>query len=121
MNLYMKRMTQFAGAATVLLTALNGSIAFAADWVDTAKNDPAALFAEKCGMCHRTQGMGTTLLQRRYEGEQALLENRRDLQPEFVRSVVRSGFNNMFPISRGEVSDAQLEQIVEHLTQERGE
>ena len=47
--------------------------------------------------------------------------NRRDLAPEFVRTVVRSGFNNMFPISRGEVSDAQLERIISHLTQEKAE
>lgn len=93
----------------------------AAEWVDTGHSEPEPLFAEKCGMCHRAQGMGTTLLQRRYDPERALLENRRDLAPEFIRTVVRSGFNNMFPISRGEVSDAQLDQIIAHLTQERGE
>lgn len=93
----------------------------AAEWTDTSHSEPEPLFAEKCGMCHRAQGMGTTLLQRRYDPELALLENRRDLAPEFIRTVVRSGFNNMFPISRGEVSDAQLEQIIAHLTQERGE
>jgi cytochrome c5 len=84
-------------------------------------NEPMQLFGEKCGMCHRVQGMGTTLLQRRYDPEQALLENRRDLAPEFIRSAVRSGFNNMFPISRGEVSDLQLDHIISYLTQERGE
>ncbi|HHX81982.1 MAG TPA: cytochrome c, partial [Pseudomonadaceae bacterium] len=51
--------------------------------------------------------------------DQALLENRRDLQPAFIRNVVRSGFNNMFPLSRGEVSDEQLDKIVAHLTRER--
>lgn len=91
----------------------------AAEWVDTSHSEPEPLFAEKCGMCHRAQGMGTTLLARRYDPELALLENRRDLEPEFIRSVVRSGFNNMFPLSRGEVSDAQLERIIAHLTQER--
>ena len=93
----------------------------APQWVETAGSGPEQLFAEKCGMCHRVQGMGTTLLQRRYDPELALLENRRDLAPEFVRTVVRSGFNNMFPISRGEVSDAQLERIISHLTQEKAE
>jgi len=93
----------------------------AQDWIDTVRNEPAQLFVEKCGMCHREQGMGTTLLQRRHESGQALLENRRDLAPEFIRTVVRSGFNNMFPISRGEVSDAQLDSIIRHLTQGRGE
>jgi len=93
----------------------------AQEWVATGYSEPEQLFGEKCGMCHRVQGMGTTLLQRRYDPEQALLENRRDLAPEFIRTVVRGGFSNMFPISRGEVSDAQLESIIVHLTQERGE
>jgi cytochrome c5 len=93
----------------------------AAEWVDTSHATPETLFAEKCGMCHRAQGMGTTLLARRYDPETALLENRRDLQGEFIRTVVRSGFNNMFPISRGEVSDAQLDSIVEHLTREQAQ
>ena len=90
----------------------------AEDWADTAKTEPRALYEEKCGMCHQANGMGTTLLSRRFDAEQALLENRRDLQPAFIRTVVRSGFNNMFPISRGEVSDAQLESIVGYLTRE---
>ena len=107
-------------SCTGLLLCATTSLS-AAEWVDTSHSEPEPLFAEKCGMCHRVQGMGTTLLQRRYDPDLALLENRRDLAPEFIRTVVRSGFNNMFPISRGEVSDAQLEQIIAHLTQERGE
>lgn len=104
----------------LLLPAVAASLR-AQEWVDTSHSEPQALFAEKCGMCHRAQGMGTTLLQRRYDPELALLENRRDLAPEFIRTVVRSGFNNMFPISRGEVSDAQLDRIIAHLTQEKPE
>ena len=46
--------------------------ASAAEWVDTSHREPEPLFAEKCGMCHRAQGMGTTLLQRRYDPELAL-------------------------------------------------
>jgi hypothetical protein len=111
---------------TLLLVSCLGlmpgaTILHAQEWVETGYSEPEKLFGEKCGMCHRVQGMGTTLLQRRYDPEQALLENRRDLAPELIRTVVRSGFNNMFPISRGEVSDAQLESIIVHLTQERGE
>ena len=90
----------------------------AEDWVDLTSTEPRALYEEKCGMCHQANGMGTTLLARRFDADQALLENRRDLQPEFVRTAVRNGFNNMFPISRGEVSDAQLESIVAYLTRE---
>ena len=74
-----------------------------------------ALFAEKCGMCHRSGGMGTGILERRMDNELALLENRNDLQKVFIENVVRNGFITMFPISRAEVSDEQLDQIATYL------
>lgn len=87
-----------------------------ADWENTAKISPEGIFGEKCGMCHRAMGMGSVILGRRYEGAQALLENRDNLSGQFIRTVVRQGYNNMFPLSRGEVSDEQLEMIIKHLT-----
>lgn len=92
-----------------------GSVA-AQEWVSLEKTEGAALFGEKCGMCHRAGGMGTGILGRRLDPEQALLENRRDLQPVYIETVVRSGFGVMFPLSRGEVSDAQLQKLITHLT-----
>ncbi len=105
-------------ACLAVLGTLVGTTVYAEDWVDTTSTEPRALYEEKCGMCHQANGMGTTLLSRRYDAEQALLENRRDLEGTFIRTAVRSGFNNMFPISRGEVSDAQLDSIVAYLTRE---
>jgi|GEM_PF-766797 cytochrome c5 len=87
-------------------------------WIDLEKQDAAALFGEKCGMCHKAGGMGTTILSRRLQGEQALLENRLDLKAEYITAVVRTGFGVMYPISRGEVSDEQLVKIQQHLVKE---
>jgi len=44
-----------------------------------------------------------------------LLENRNDLQGPYIKTVVRNGFGVMFPLSRGEVSDAQLDMIAAYL------
>lgn len=88
------------------------------NWVDLEKKDGAALFGEKCGMCHKAGGMGTGILARRLQGDQSLLENRTDLKREFISTVVRSGFGLMYPISRGEVSDEQLAKIAQHLVKE---
>jgi mono/diheme cytochrome c family protein len=98
--------------------ALAGWVQLQADeeWIELGNKSGEALYAEKCGMCHRDSGMGTTLLARRYDPELAVLENRRDLQSVFVETVVRNGFNNMFPISRGEVSDKQLQEIARYLS-----
>lgn len=82
----------------------------------TARAAPGeAAFAEKCGMCHRAGGMGTALLARRLEGEQALLEARGDLDSGFVIQAARIGIGNMPRISRGEVSDAELAEIAAYL------
>jgi cytochrome c5 len=104
-------------AAALLLSAASVQ---AEEWVTLEKSDGAALFGEKCGMCHRATGMGTGILGRRMSPELALLENRTDLQPEFIQTVVRGGFGVMFPISRGEVSDEQLQKLVDYLVKEEG-
>lgn len=88
--------------------------------VDLTKQSPAEIFGEKCGMCHRGNGMGSTLLGRRYQGDQAQLENRTDLQAAFIATVVRGGLGVMYPISRGEVSDEQLAKITQHLVKQGG-
>jgi len=86
-------------------------------WTSLEKTGGENLFQEKCGMCHGdAMGMGTGLLGRRLPAEQALLENREDLQVPFIKNVVRAGFGVMFPMSRGEVSDDQLQAISEYLS-----
>jgi hypothetical protein len=57
--------------------------------------------------------MGTGLLARRTE--QPLLEKRTDLTVDYVVQAARMGIGNMPAIPRGEVSDAELQLIAEHL------
>jgi mono/diheme cytochrome c family protein len=77
--------------------------------------DAEALYVEKCGMCHRGNGMGSGLLARRLPPDMAALEARAGLTEEFVTTVVRTGVLNMPPLSRAEVSDPQLAAIAEYL------
>jgi mono/diheme cytochrome c family protein len=95
-----------------------GSAAFATD--PPPAGAPAAgagreLFTEKCGMCHRSTGMGTGLLSRRYPKGQEQLEARTNLSAAFVTNVVRHGLNNMPALSRAEVSDPQLATVAAYL------
>ncbi len=77
----------------------------------------AALFQEKCVMCHGVMGMGTGLLARRLGPDQpAELAKRTDLDRDYVLAVVRAGLGNMPAIPRGEVSDPQLGLIADYLT-----
>jgi len=90
------------------------------NWVSLEKTTSQELFKEKCGMCHGdVMGMGTGILARRMDPEIALLEKRDDLQGPFIENVVRSGFGVMFPMSRGEVSDVQLQSIIGYLEEEK--
>lgn len=88
------------------------------DWTDLSATDGAGLYASKCAMCHGDNGMGAFILQRRMPPDRVALEARDDLQPAFVRNAVRNGQGLMFPMSRAEVSDDQLDRVVQYLTEE---
>lgn len=76
-----------------------------------------ALFTERCGMCHQTNGMGVGILSRRPgDASKGLLEQREDISAAVVRVVVRTGIGNMPRISRGEVSDPELAVVAEYLS-----
>jgi len=75
-----------------------------------------AAFVHRCGMCHREGGTGTFILARRLGKEQSMLEQRTNLQPEYIRYVVRWGFVNMPRMSRVELPDADLDAVVDYLT-----
>ncbi len=79
-------------------------------------SEAEALFVEKCSMCHRDLGMGTVLLSRRMDPSLAKLEDRNDLNADYIKSAARHGIGNMPPIQPGEVSDEQLDIIANYLT-----
>ncbi len=77
------------------------------------------LFQRRCAMCHGAVGMGTGLLARRMKPEVAQLEAREDLSAAYVERAARIGILNMPPITRGDVSDAQLASIAQYLAKGR--
>jgi mono/diheme cytochrome c family protein len=86
----------------------------------TAGRDGAALLSNRCGYCHLVGGMGTNLLtkQRIAAGqppETALLVNRTDLTPEYIKSVVRMGKGAMPHQTKVDVTDAELDSIADYL------
>lgn len=85
-----------------------------------AGRDGAALFSNRCGACHLAGGMGTNLLtkQRIAAGEppeSGMLANRTDLTADYVKGMVRGGKVAMPPLSRVEVTDAELDSIAAYL------
>ncbi|MEJ1966641.1 MAG: cytochrome c [Gammaproteobacteria bacterium] len=78
------------------------------------------LFQARCGMCHLEGGTGTFMLRRRLGVSGALLAERTNLDAAYVKHVVRNGIVSMPRITRAEVSDTELQAIVDYLTRQRG-
>ncbi|MBC2651202.1 cytochrome c [Novosphingobium flavum] len=85
-----------------------------------AGRNGAALFSNRCGVCHLAGGMGTNLLTKQrlaagFAPDSALLANRTDLTRGYVKAVVRNGKMAMPRLSRVEVTDAELDAIARYL------
>ncbi|MBS0367044.1 MAG: cytochrome c [Proteobacteria bacterium] len=79
-------------------------------------------YQNSCSVCHgpMPERPGTRALAAKYKGSlPAMLEDRTDMQPEFIRYIVRNGISVMPPFRKTEVTDAQLDAIVAYLTRPR--
>ena len=82
-----------------------------------------AVYGQWCVGCHaplpgfgRFPPAGTAMLQQRYKGSvPAVLEDRKDLTPQFVRAVVRKGVAIMPALRKTEVTDADLDAVIAYL------
>jgi len=76
------------------------------------------VFMARCEYCHG-QGLqkgGTMALQGRYQGAvPAVLDQRTNLTPEYIRAVVRTNTNGMSPIRITEVDEQQLDAVIAYL------
>ncbi|MEY2855193.1 MAG: hypothetical protein RL030_2325 [Pseudomonadota bacterium] len=113
----MKNRTGLAWLAGVALCVTIPGIANAAqgDLIEQGK----AAFTHRCAMCHREGQTGTFILARRLGKEKSLLEQRTDLQPAYIRVVVRQGLVNMPRLSRVEMPDADLDAVIAYLAAQR--
>jgi mono/diheme cytochrome c family protein len=95
-----------------------GAAAVAQD-APAAPSAGAALFVEKCGLCHLEGGFGTRVLSRRVPEGQALLQARQNLPAAYVTAVVRRGIGSMPQIRPAELGDEQLAMIARYLETKR--
>jgi mono/diheme cytochrome c family protein len=95
---------------------LGATLACASTAALAAEPSPGAqLFDNRCALCHRGSGPGVFMLERRVGKEQSILEERSNLTPEYLKVVVRNGIGSMPRFSRGEITDAELDEIIAHL------
>jgi len=75
-------------------------------------------FQRACWVCHGSGPAkpGTRALRAKYAGKvPALLEQRTDLTPDYVKYIVRHGVTVMPPFRKTELSDADLDAIAAYL------
>lgn len=95
----------------------------------TEQQQGKQIFDKWCTPCHgavaggrfgRSLPPGTAALETKYKGDlPALLEERTDLQPVFIRTIIRNGLFAMPSTRKTEVSDQELDAIISYLTRER--
>ena len=80
-----------------------------------------ALFDRHCSFCHAAGPghAGTMRLTEARGAAKALLEERTDLDPAYIRLVVRQGLVEMPPWRKVELDDAALQQIAAYLARPR--
>jgi len=103
-------------AALALIAATALAAPAAAAEPDAVQPQGRNLYLAHCGKCHLDGGTGTFMLGRRLGKDKALLEDRTDLNQDYVHHVVRHGVNSMPWFTRVELPDAELAAITAYLT-----
>lgn len=84
----------------------------AATFGEHATDPGERLFGQECAFCHvGPRNTGTMMLERRLGKGKGELTARTDLDPAYVKVVVRNGLVNMPPFSKVELTDADLDAI----------
>ena len=70
-----------------------------------------------CEGCHRPdgEGPGAVMLQRRFGDERMSIKGNTTLVPEYIKQVVRNGFLEMAPLRQTDITDAELDLLIEFL------
>jgi mono/diheme cytochrome c family protein len=105
-------------AGAVALLAL-GTLAAAGEGsapLDARRLEGQWLFQATCSYCHAPGGWGTRDLARRLGAERSVLLERTDLDPAYIRIVVRRGLNSMPAYTPTDLTERQIASIADYLT-----
>jgi mono/diheme cytochrome c family protein len=84
---------------------------------EPARSAGGKIFDKWCRDCHTAGGPGSLALQRKYQGAlPAVLEQRNNLPPDYIKLVVRRGISFMPSFRKTEISDIDLALVVAYLT-----
>ena len=89
----------------------------APDGVDTRPRSGEKTWRLFCEGCHKagTEGPGTRVLAARLGWDKAPLKGRQDLDPAYVKQVVRHGLIEMAPLRPTDITDEELDALIAYL------
>jgi mono/diheme cytochrome c family protein len=104
-------------ACAALVMALGGCAPHPASPARPARSAGGNIYDKWCSDCHgAAEGPGSVALQRKYGGSfPAILEQRTDLSPDYVKFVVRHGISFMPSFRKTEIGDADLALLAAYL------
>ena len=106
-------------SVAILVLALSAGVATADDASLTPQQQQGKrAYNHICVYCHSPGVWGTNRLSKRMDKEHAVLENRTDLSPALIQTVVRTGIGSMPPLRKSELSDADLAAVAAYLTRQ---
>lgn len=98
------------------------TVSAAAVLPETPAHAGKLVYDKWCGICHgRGERMaGTASLQAKHKGElPAVLEDRSDMNAEFIKFYVRNGVMIMPAFRKTEVTDVDLQALTDYLTRNK--
>ncbi len=91
----------------------------APDGIDARPRSGEKTYGLFCQGCHKpgTEGPGTRVLAARLGWDKAPLKGRQDLDPSYVKHVVRHGLIEMAPLRPTDITDEELDTLITYLRQ----
>ena len=105
--------------AMVLLLAAIVAGAAGSEPLSPQQQQGKALFDATCVYCHNARGFATERLRTRMPEDRSVLADRTDLDPAYVRTIVRNGLASMPAYTPTDLSDAEIQAIAAYLTRKR--
>jgi (+)-pinoresinol hydroxylase len=100
-----------------LMLAGAWALAGTAHPASAAETSGKEVFDHYCVYCHGAGDRPATMQLKRTRGpDRALLQDRSDLAPAYIKLVVRHGLKSMPPFTPSDLTDAKLDALIRFLT-----
>ena len=77
------------------------------------------LFEATCVYCHNARGFATERLRTRLPEDRSVLTERTDLDPAYIRTIVRNGLASMPAYTPTDLNEEEIRAIAAYLTRKR--